>query len=194
MGKHEKGRGGFRSPGMRNSEEKKVVKDEASPSVSKGAVGATPPKQLSEKITSMKFMQKKAAAVSAGSDALKPVARGVAERVSGQGETSVIHLDGEGSPLVRHFPGRRSFGKFNATIEEYATGQIKIFRRAEKDIARGGPLVKAESKQIEIENVTGKARRDETKDVSDQEMARVLGKHRQGGHGDQGKTKAARLS
>eukprot|EP00961_Rhodomonas_salina_P001750 24202-Rhodomonas_salina.3 len=67
------------------------------------------------------FMQKKAAAVSAGSDALKPVARGVAERVSGQGETSVIHLDGEGSPLVRHFPGRRSFGKFNATVSRFHT-------------------------------------------------------------------------
>lgn len=41
----------------------------------------------------------------------------------------IVFLEGEGNPLLRHCPGRSSFGKFNPAMEDHSIVQSKIYRR-----------------------------------------------------------------
>ena len=117
---------------------------------------------------SLQFMQRKM-----GSD--KPLKAGSllgSENSTSRAEPGrphLIFLEGEGNPLIRHCPGRRSFGKFNLAIEDHALVQIKAYRKLVKsaakadpppDAARGGDLAGGPP--------------DEEKDVTDREMAAAL--------------------
>ncbi len=56
------------------------------------------------------------------------------------GRPHLVFLEGEGNPLIRHCPGRRSFGKFNLAIEDHALVQIKAYRKLVKSAARADSL------------------------------------------------------
>ncbi len=86
------------------------------------------------------------------------------------GRPHLIFLEGEGNPLIRHCPGRRSFGKFNLAIEDHALVQIKAYRKLVKGAARADPPRDAAAHGGDAAG--GPA--DEEKDVTDREMAVAL--------------------
>ncbi len=99
------------------------------------------------------------------------------------GPPQIVFLEGEGNPLIRHCPGRRSFGKFNPAMEDYALIQIKAFRKFVKDAGRAAPAGTAAAAAAAA--AAGKSGRvgtgtcaeriqEEGKDVSDQAMAAAL--------------------
>ncbi len=91
-------------------------------------------------------------------------------RAAEPGRPHLVFLEGEGNPLIRHCPGRRSFGKFNLAIEDHALVQIKAYRRLLKGAARPDPPRDAAARGGDPAG--GPA--DEEKDVTDREMAAAL--------------------
>ena len=94
------------------------------------------------------------------------------------GRPRLVFLEGEGNPLIRHCPGRRSFGKFNLAIEDHALIQIKAYRKLLKDISRSDPAREGAESHAAAADAGGRPRpagdSDQDKDVSDREMAAAL--------------------
>jgi hypothetical protein len=110
------------------------------------------------------------------------------------GRPTLFALEGEGNPLIRHCPGRRSFGKFNLAIEDHSLIQIKAYRKLLKDISR--PRDGGQSAGDDPAGRTAAAAGDPDmdKDVSDREMAAALAPPARGGGGQPaGAAKRARV-
>ena len=94
------------------------------------------------------------------------------------GRPHLVFLEGEGNPLIRHCPGRRSFGKFNLAIEDYALVQIKAYRKLGKTAARADTLRNggggADGADGDVSGGLAGGPPDEEKDVTDREMAAAL--------------------
>ena len=92
------------------------------------------------------------------------------------GRPHLVFLEGEGNPLIRHCPGRRSFGKFNLAIEDHALIQIKAYRKLVKSATRAETTRDSAHGGGEGGGGGGNAAGppDEEKDVTDREMAAAL--------------------
>ncbi len=92
------------------------------------------------------------------------------------GRPHLVFLEGEGNPLIRHCPGRRSFGKFNLAIEDHALIQIKAYRKLVKSAARADTARDSAHGGGDGGDGGGNAAGppDEEKDVTDREMAAAL--------------------
>uniref|UniRef100_A0A7S4PB21 Uncharacterized protein n=1 Tax=Guillardia theta TaxID=55529 RepID=A0A7S4PB21_GUITH len=152
----------------------KPEKETNGPKDSSPSISSIQPAQLSSKVTSMRFMQRKAQELSyaARTGEESRASRGLEEAA-----LNAILRSEEGNPLIRYCPGRRSFGGFNKPMEDYGVMQIKDFKRMAKEFVGATKKMNANN---HAENVSHGNDSNAGKDVSDKEMAKALGRKTEG--------------